>query len=807
MRSRALRYLGALAFTGLAAAVQFSFPRVFSSTPFFLFWAAIFLSATFCGFSAAVLSTALSSGIVAWAFLYPRHTLILAPIGVAQVALFFVIGVGMSWSITVQRRGERRRSREAARQLAVIRAGEEQRAQLAADVERQRERLSSLMSNIPGVVWEAWGDPDLATQRINFVSDHVTRMLGYTIEEWLATPNFWLTIVHPADRTQAAQTAHAHFIRGGYGTNTFRWLTKDGRALWVESHSTIVCSDDGKPLGMRGVTLDITARKRAEDALRVLAELSEVLASTLDYEKSMPPVAEMIAKYFEGWCAVSFLDADTEPRRIALAHFDPAKREAAQKLLALPPKRNLPQTVVASIDRRQPTILNAIDDHFIDVSSRDAEHAALIRQLGLGSMIVAPMVAREKLIGALSIMSAKQGYFEAADAELANLIARRAAVAIDNAQLYRAAVEASNAKDEFLATVSHELRTPMTATLGWVRMLNLGHFDEETQKTALEAIERSTRAQAKLIEDILDVSSIILGKFRLESVPVELMTIVNAAIDTLRPALVAKNMTLDVDTSRWHGVVHGDPNRLQQVVWNLVSNAIKFGRRDGRIDVTVERIDAHGRITVRDDGAGIDPEFLPHVFDRFRQGDSGATRSHGGLGLGLAIVRHLVELHGGTVAVTSEGRGKGATFIVELPLAVDRDRSEKNVETPLPDLTARKILIVDDERPTLELFAAVLRRCGARVATAQSADEALVVLDTSRQDVVVTDIAMPGRDGVALLHAIRERDSGGTRTPAIALTALSDLPGGDFDRMLRKPIDPVDLAFEVEKMVSFRPPT
>jgi PAS domain S-box-containing protein len=807
MRSRALRYLGALAFTGAAGAVQLTFPRVFAATPFFLFWVAIFLSATFCGFSAAVLATLVSSGIVASALLAPPQTIVVAPIGIPQLVLFLFIGIAMSWTITAQRRGERRQSRDAERQLAQIRAVEEQRAQLAADMERQRERLSSIISNIPGVVWEAWGEPDQASQHIDFVSDHVTRMLGYTVEEWLSTPNFWLTIVHPDDRAQAAQNARAHFRRGGYGTNTFRWMTKDGRALWVESHSTIVRDGDARPLGMRGVTLDITARKRAEDALRVLAELSESLASTLDYEKSMPPVAEMVAKYFEGWCAVSFMGGESEPRRIALAHFDPAKREAAQKLLAVAPKRNLPQKIIESINLREPTILNAIDDHFIDASGRDGEDAALIRQLGLGSMIVAPMVAREKLIGALSIMSAKQGRFDASDAELADLIARRAAVAIDNAQLYRAAVEASNAKDEFLATVSHELRTPMTATLGWVRMLNLGHFDEETQKTALESIERSTRAQAKLIEDILDVSSIILGKFRLESVPVELMTVVNAAIDTLRPALAAKSMTLDVDTSRWHGVVQGDPNRLQQVVWNLVSNAIKFGRREGRIDVAVERIEEHARITVRDDGAGIDPEFLPHVFDRFRQGESGATRSHGGLGLGLAIVRHLVELHGGTVAVTSEGRGKGATFTVELPLAVDRERSEKSVETPLPDLAARNILIVDDERPTLELFSAVLRRCGARVATAQSVDEALVVLNMSHQDLVVTEIAMPGTDGVALLHAIRERDIGGTRTPTIGLTALSDLPVGDFDHMMRKPIDPIDLAFEVARVVSFHHPT
>jgi len=277
------------------------------------------------------------------------------------------------------------------------------------------------------------------------------------------------------------------------------------------------------------------------------------------------------------------------------------------------------------------------------------------------------MVARGKTIGALTFLSAQQGRYTDSDSSIGELIARRAAIAIDNAQLYRAAVEASNAKDEFLATISHELRTPMTATLGWVRMLNLGHFDPETHKTALDAIERSTRAQAKLIEDILDVSSIVLGKFRLDREAVDLRAVVDAAIETLRPASEAKQITINVDSSRWNGVVAGDPDRLQQVMWNLISNAIKFGHRNGQIDVTVERAEHHARITVRDDGPGIDPAFLPFVFDRFRQADSGAKRSHGGLGLGLAIVRHLTELHGGSVRAMSDGAGKGSTFVVELP--------------------------------------------------------------------------------------------------------------------------------------------
>jgi PAS domain S-box-containing protein len=665
MPSRPLRYLGALLFTGIAAALQLGLPNLFGSVPFFLYWVAAFVSAMFCGFYPAVLSALIATAIVARTFHVAPHAG--TPAAIVQTSLFLVFAIAISWALSAQRRSEQRSNRAATTQLETMRAAEEERERLTADVARQSERLASLIANIPGVVWEAWGEPDQATQRIDFVSEHVTRMLGYSVEEWLATPNFWLTIVHPDDRDAAASHAHQHFADGGYLTNTFRWLTKDGRALWVESHSTVVNDGDGKPAGMRGVTLDVSARKRAVDALRLLAETSELLASSLEFEKVLSLVAAQMAKHFDGWCAVTFIDLENEPRRIAVAHADPAKQELAQKLLAIPPRRDLPHRVVESINLRQPTILNSLDDAFIEASSSDATHAAVVRELGLRSMLVAPMVARDRLIGAMSFVSAQSGRFDEVDADLADLVARRAAIAIDNAQLYRTAVEANNAKDEFLATVSHELRTPMTATLGWVRMLNLGHFDEETRKTALEAIERSTHAQARLIDDILDVSSITLGKFRLESVPVELTSVVNAAIETLRPALAAKAMTLDVDTSRWQGIIAGDPNRLQQVVWNLVSNAIKFGHREGHVDVTVERAGEHARITVHDDGAGIDPDFLPHVFDRFRQGDSGATRSHGGLGLGLAIVRHLVELHGGTVRAASEGRDRGATFTIELP--------------------------------------------------------------------------------------------------------------------------------------------
>jgi signal transduction histidine kinase len=415
---------------------------------------------------------------------------------------------------------------------------------------------------------------------------------------------------------------------------------------------------------------DLRDERATTESMRMLNEVSDVLSSSLDYEETIPAAVRLALTRLGDWCTVSFVNDEGQARRLAVAHRDPEKDRHAQRMMTdFAPRRDLPQPVTDSINLRKPTILNALDEQFLERASAGAEHAALVRELGFGSMLVAPMVARGRTIGAISFLAAQAGRFNDDDANLGELIARRAAIAIDNAQLYRAAVEASNAKDEFLATVSHELRTPMTATLGWVRMLNLGHFDPETQKTALDAIERSTRAQAKLIEDILDVSSIVLGKFRLDLEPVDLRSVVDAAIETLHPASEAKQIVVNVDASRWSGIVQGDADRLQQVIWNLVSNAIKFGRRGGHIDVTVERIDDHARISVHDDGPGIEGPLLPFVFDRFWRADSGATRTHGGLGLGLSIVRHLTELHGGTVSVTSDGAGKGATFVVDLPAA------------------------------------------------------------------------------------------------------------------------------------------
>jgi len=323
----------------------------------------------------------------------------------------------------------------------------------------------------------------------------------------------------------------------------------------------------------------------------------------------------------------------------------------------------------------------------------------------------------------------------------------------------------------------------MTATLGWVRLLMLGQVDADTSSSALQAIDSATQAQSKLIDDILDVSSIVVGKFRLDTAPVDLRHVVDVAADALRPALAAKSITLDFDASGWSGTVEGDANRLQQVVWNLLANAAKFGRSGGRIDVIVEREGNVARVIVSDDGEGIEPEFLPHVFDRFRQGESGSTRSYSGLGLGLAIVQHLVELHGGTVSAASDGRGKGATFVVELPLADELPVAELPVadEKPksvFPDLRRRQVLVVDREEATLDVITDLLRQCGARVTPARSAAEAILALHV-HYDLVITDVGMAVAEGVTLAQQLRQANGG---LPAI---------------VLRKPIDPIELATEI----------
>ncbi len=386
---------------------------------------------------------------------------------------------------------------------------EVEKQQLGSELLLHRRRIEDIVAHVPGVVWEAWGKPDVSSQRIDFVSSHVEKMLGYSEREWLLTPNFWLSIVHPDDKDRAAQEAAAIFSSGKGGTTRFRWLHKDGHEVWVEAHSIVVCDENGRPLGMRGVTMDITAAVRAE------LERAELL-------------------------------------------------------------------------------------------SRESEARAQ-------------------------------------------------------------AEEASRLKDEFLATVSHELRTPLNAVVGWSRLLKTGQLDSEGSAHAVEVIERNAVAQNQIIEDLLDVSRIITGKLRVNTKPVDLLLVIHAAIDAVRPAAEAKKIRLRTNFGATNVTVRGDVDRLQQIAWNLLANAVKFTPQHGVIDISLGLQNSQAEIRIEDSGPGVPVDFLARIFERFTQADGSTTRKHGGLGLGLAIVRHLVELHGGTVEAGNRDAKGGAVLTVRLP--------------------------------------------------------------------------------------------------------------------------------------------
>ena len=374
-------------------------------------------------------------------------------------------------------------------------------------------------------------------------------------------------------------------------------------------------------------------------------------------------------------------------------------------------------------------------------------------------------------------------------------------------------------KDEFLATLSHELRTPLNAILGWSQMLRLSTLSESDRQRGLEIIERNTRVQAQLIEDLLDMSRITSGKLRLDIQAMAPAAVVEAALDTVRAAADAKGIRLTSVLDPAAGPVVGDPNRLQQVVWNLLSNAIKFTGKNGRVQVRLQRVNSHIEISVTDTGIGIAPEFLPHVFERFRQADASSTRPAGGLGLGLAIVKQLVELHGGSVRVASPGGDRGATFTVELPLlAVQRDRPDARrhpaaqamapLEFTRLDLAGIKVLVVDDEVDARDLIARVLAECRAEVFTAGTAEETLAAVDRVRPHVLVSDIGMPTVDGYELLRQVRALGlARGGGVPAIALTAFARsedrthaLHAG-FVVHVSKPVEPAELMAAVASVV------
>ncbi len=697
----------------------------------------------------------------------------------------------------------------------------------AEDALRESEQRFRLMADhAPVMIWLAGPD-----KLFTYFNRGWLDFTGRTLDEELGAP--WAGGVHPDDVERYRQTYTEAFEARTSFEAEYRMRRADGEYRWIVDVGVPRLTSDGILAGYIGSCLDITERRRAEEEREqlltqaeaaqrraaFLAEASAVLSSSLEYDVSLRSVAQLAVAHFGDWCTIVVVE-EGSPRRVATAHRDVVFFEQAERLV----ERYTPSVALGAggvLKTGNPEFVPTVGREWLQSLSEDPEHLQLLLDLDLCSYMCVPLLARGQILGAMTLVTVGSGYhYTDEDFRLARDLASRAAMAVENVRLLVNAQEANRAKDEFLATVSHELRTPLNSILGWARMLNSGRLDQANAGRAIEIIERNARVQAQLIEDLLDISRIISGKLRLDVRSVDLVSVIEAAVDAVRFGAESKGIRIQRVLDSGVELISGDPDRLQQVVWNLLSNAIKFTPKNGGVQVRLEKGASTAEIIVSDTGMGISPEFLPHVFERFRQLDSSSTRKHGGLGLGLAIVSQLVELHGGGIRVESPGKGKGSTFTVSLPLVWAAPVSEDERPRPRvvaastagivdgPVLEGVRVLVVEDEQDAREVLTIALRQCGAEVMSAGSAAEALEILRGERTpDVLVSDIEMPGEDGYALIRKVRalEEERGG-RVPAAALTAyarsedrMRALSAG-FQVHIPKPVEPAELVAVVASL-------
>jgi len=634
------------------------------------------------------------------------------------------------------------------------------------------------------------------------------RLYGYSRDQALGqSPHDLLRTVHPVP----IEEFHKQLVGHGQWAGELRHRVRDGREVVVESHQQLI-TVDGRRVVLE-TNRDITDRKRAAERAAFMNQASAVLATSLDYETTLTSLANLAVQSIADWCAVDIV-VDAKVERLAVAHLDPVKIELARKLQRYEDPTS-PHGAPYVIRTRTPALVPSVTDEILFAAARgDEEQLRLIRSLGLVSYMCVPLVAHGKTLGALTFATAEsRRQYTEQDLMFAQDLAHRAALAVDNALAYNQVQAADRLKDEFLATLSHELRTPLNAILGYARLLRSSAVTGDKVEKAVKIVERNASALTQMVEDVLDVSRIISGKMRLTIQPVDLPTVVHNAVESVAPAAEAKQLRVQTSIDPNADPVSGDPDRLQQVVWNLISNAVKFTPKGGRVQVRVERVGSHVDIVVSDTGIGLKPEFLPHLFERFRQADSAITRQYGGLGLGLAIVRHLVELHGGSVDASSGGENEGSTFRVRLPVmivhphpAVDErrkhphDRAPSPVVTGSPKLEGVHVLAIDDDQDALSLLTEILELAGARVTTMDSAVRGFDQLPGLRPDVLIADIGLPDLDGFEMIRRIRSHPDTVLRgTPAIALTAYARsqdrvraLESG-FQMHIGKPADPAEL--------------
>ncbi len=673
---------------------------------------------------------------------------------------------------------------------------ERKRAEVA--LRESEQRFRQLADAMPQIVWTARPDGN-----IDYLNRRWTEFTG--LPQTVGN-QAWGPLLHPDDAPSANERWAASVRSGAPFEMELRLLDRRQQGYrWHLIRTVAVPDGDGKVGRWFGTSTDIHEQKRAAESSRFLAEASAELAGVVDYESTLQKVANLAVPYFADWSAVDLADEAGNLRRLAVAHQDADKIALVRELMReYPPDPQSAVGAYAVLRTGKPELVGEITDEMLVRQAKDERHLRLIRSLGLKSYLCVPLVVSGNTLGLLTFATAESGRkYTEADLVLAVDLAHRAAVAVENMQLYHALRETDRRKDEFLATLAHELRNPLAPVRNALQILKMPRVDAQTVERSRDMMERQVQHLVRLVDDLLDVSRVMRGKIELRRERVELATVVARAVETVQPLVDAQRHELSVRMSSDSLLLDADPVRLAQVVGNLLTNAAKYTEPGGRIWLTADRDGDMAVLRVRDNGIGIAPPMLPRIFELFVQVDHAAMRAQGGLGIGLTLVKNLVEMHNGIVQARSGGLGQGSEFVVKLPLVVQALRPDHAPEggrqaDQQPPPSGKRLLVVDDNQDAADSLAMLLRLQGHEVRVAYSGMAALEMTKTYSPDVVLLDIGMPGMDGYEVARRLRQ-------TPGLGNVMLAALTGwgqkedrrrtaeAGFDHHLVKPVEPTAL--------------
>lgn len=644
-------------------------------------------------------------------------------------------------------------------------------------------------------VWD-W---NVRTGDINW-SDTLEPLHGLAPGTFAGTFEAFQELIHPDDRAMVTE-AIQHAVQQGTAYDVeFRNIWPNGSMHWISGKGLVFAGSDGQPERMVGIGMDVTQRRRSEHTARFLAEASATLSVLVDFNSTLQKVASLAVPYFADWATVDLVEANGALKRVAVAHVDPTKIALANDLHErFPPDATASHGVWHVVRSGKSEIISELTDEILEGVITDPELLQILKQVGITSYIGVPLKLRGKTIGALTFVSAESGHhYDEIDLAVAEDLADRSAIAIENTRLYRELREADQRKDEFLATLAHELRNPLAPIRTSLQILKMPRVDHDMGLRTRDMMERQVQHLVRLVDDLLDVSRVMRGKIELRKERVELATIIARAVETAKPLIDSRGHHLHVSLPDTSLPLFADPIRLAQVVGNLLTNSAKYTEPNGHIQITGTQAGNELVVSVQDDGIGIAPDMLPHIFELFVQADHASTNAMGGLGIGLTLVKNLVEMHEGKVEAYSEGLGKGAAFVVTLPLLVE-DQNTTEEPSPVlvePDLSGgHRLLVVDDNQDAAASLALLLRLQGHEVQVANDGATALEIASLFKPELIFLDIGMPGLDGYEVARRIR-------RTPGLDGTVLAALTGwgqqedrrrsaeAGFDHHLVKPPDP-----------------